>query len=91
MRRRLPLIVAALALVAATALAGCMDRAPEPAEENASDGETALEESSTREQFEGGDGDAGDDGPASALPDVAPGTILGGLVGSVLVLARRAR
>lgn len=88
MPRRLPLVVAALALLAATALAGCMDRAPPPPDENASEDQTALEDSSTREQF---DGDAGDGGLAWSLPDVAPGTILGGLVGAVLVASRLRR
>lgn len=87
MRRRLPLLAAALALLAATALAGCMERAPPPPEENASEDRTALEESSTREEFEGDAG--GDGGLAPSLPDVAPGTILGGLVGAVLVVSRR--
>lgn len=89
MAPRIPLAVAAATLLLAVALAGCMDRAPEPAHENASDDETALEDTSTREQFEGpgsGEGSGVLDGD---LPSVTPGTVLGGLLGVVALASRR--
>lgn len=93
MRRATPLLLA-LGLLAGVALAGCMDRAPKPPGENASDGETALEESSTREQFQaetdGGEG-AGGGGLASDVTKLAPGTVLGTVVGLLLWAAGRPR
>lgn len=81
MSGRPTILVLAVALVASVGLAGCMDRADEPAQEDVSDDESALEESSTREQFGGPSEDDGGDGSlASGLSKLAPGTVLGGLI-----------
>lgn len=89
MPRRFPLVVAA-ALILAVGLAGCMDQAPEPADANTSDEGTALEDSSTREQFEGSGSGGGDGGPVIDLPEATPGAILTGLVGLAAMGCRRA-
>lgn len=78
----------ALLLVAGVALAGCMDRAPEPADANASE-ESALDESSTREQFEAGADGADEGGVVSDAAELAPGTVLGSALGALLWAAPR--
>lgn len=89
MARRSPLVVAAATLLVAAALAGCTDGAPAPDHENASDGESALEEPSTREQFEGGSSGDGGGVLGGDLPSAAPGAVVGGLLGAVLAARRR--
>jgi hypothetical protein len=90
MDRGSSLLVVAACLALAVSLAGCMDRAPDPGGENVSDDETALESDSTREQFEGAADDGGGDGSVvEDLASVAPGTVLGGLVGVVALGSRR--